>query len=104
MSKSITMISIARMVNENQVRMYSGKIGCMCGCKGVYKEEGDGKRILANMRRMLESHNWTSVDMHDGPDGELILYVENDEADRCYCAYVNKERYEELKEITPAFF
>jgi len=31
---------------QNIKRVYSGKTGCMCGCRGKYSEEGRGVSII----------------------------------------------------------
>jgi hypothetical protein len=33
---------------ENVKRVYSGKPGCMCGCRGKYSEEGRGVKTIFN--------------------------------------------------------
>ncbi len=33
---------------ENIERVYSGKPGCMCGCRGKYSSEGRGVSIIYN--------------------------------------------------------
>ncbi len=33
---------------DNVVRVYTGKLGCMCGCQGKYSTEGRGVSITYN--------------------------------------------------------
>lgn len=33
---------------ENVARVYSGKPGCMCGCRGKYSDSGRGTKIIFN--------------------------------------------------------
>ena len=38
-------------------QIYSGKSGCMCGCRGMYREGASSGRILKNMIRYAQDHD-----------------------------------------------
>lgn len=43
---------------ENVKEIYSGKQGCMCGCRGIYKNESNAtERSLKLLYRKVMSHD-----------------------------------------------
>lgn len=44
------MNNLDQVTLDKVVRVYSGRPGCMCGCKGRYQEGMAGKRMLTNMK------------------------------------------------------
>lgn len=67
---------------DNFARAYSGKIGCMCGCKGTYTEEQ--KKITARMKNACQAATdgeATEIEIRD-----QYVYIAS-ETGRCWCFY-----------------
>lgn len=73
---------------ENINRIYSGKPGCMCGCRGNYQEGAKAQRILANMATYAEANNLEIQSQPGIGEDATILYVEGEQ--RVYAVYLNK--------------
>lgn len=80
---------ILNQIKVEDIRtIYSGKLGCACGCGGEYREGEKAKRFLANMKRFAEGRE---VLEQDGLNNEWIIYIEDEELDRAYRVYLNKK-------------
>lgn len=42
---------------ESIEKIYTGKSGCMCGCRGKYVEGKTVGRVLKNMQRFVENNS-----------------------------------------------
>lgn len=74
------------IINPHQVgKVYSGKLGCACGCRGNYSENPKTITLIVNkMRKALKDGMATEVMF--GGYGEAFLSVET--ATRRYTAYL----------------
>lgn len=64
------------------LRVYSGKPGCMCGCRGKYSDDPRViRRLHANAVKLVEER-LGEVDITT-----KYLYVADDAKTRCYCFY-----------------
>jgi len=67
------------------VRVYSGRPGCACGCRGNYRED------LASFKRSLAKYSGaTAVQTDEGDldlDGNKFVYWRNDQGTRTYTIY-----------------
>lgn len=62
-------------------RVYSGKIGCACGCRGKYYDRHDGRRSTQRMiHRVVDILNQQGAEIQEG-----IAYAEIE--GRAYTAY-----------------
>lgn len=61
---------------ENVKRVYSGKPGCMCGCRGKYSEEGRGVKIIFNkiLKGDYKVDEGASCIYLDSPTRTLVAY------------------------------
>ena len=69
--------------------VYSGKPGCMCGCRGEYKKPDDGmgfRRVLSNAIRVFAKYGF---DVSFKKNGECTIYsdVAEKEMGRNYTIY-----------------
>ena len=59
-------------------RVYRGRVGCMCGCKGTYREGGRAaKRAIGDFRQAAELGE--NIEVFDCSDGSKGLYLERGE-------------------------
>jgi hypothetical protein len=65
-------------------RAYSGKPGCMCGCRGKYYEAGN-RTVTMIVRKM---NRWPGRVQTDRYDNEVIHHIEIN--GRSYVTYSNK--------------
>ena len=72
------------LIDQTKIeKIYSGKSGCMCGCKGQYYD--DQKRISRVLKNMLKFAADNNLDLIE--DGDHI-YVENEQ--RNYVIYIKE--------------
>jgi hypothetical protein len=64
-------------------KIYSGKPGCMCGCKGRYVEGEKALRLLNNMKKFLD----LSPEIDEGFDLDGKKYVAAENEQRLYVVY-----------------
>jgi len=80
------------MFNCSQVtRTYSGRQGCMCGCKGKYTE-ADARGFKAMRDKILRMAVRTDVDVDYTPGLGLFVEVESEtglDTGRTYALYVD---------------
>ena len=69
---------------ESVIRAYRGRIGCMCGCKGRYFDEGRGltgvlKDVNARLDKVTVAPNLLDTNQDtvswEGDGYSLVLYV-----------------------------
>lgn len=76
-------------INPNQIgRVYSGRPGCACGCRGNYSES---KR---SVNHVLKLYNQTPEDRIEstqgiGDDG-MIYFWDSEDGNRTYSIYLKK--------------
>ena len=76
---------------EDIVRIYSGRPGCACGCRGVYREGLKGKRILNNMKIFCKGH---TLQILKGLDKEWLISCECQ--DTIYTLYIATEVFKRV--------
>lgn len=83
--------NIQKVAVDDVVRVYSGKPGCMCGCKGNYRSnpnhadaDKDDKPNLAQVKRVLDV---LKADPNVEYDEESVCYHGEKEG-RKYVAYL----------------
>lgn len=93
-------------LNQDDVlKVYSGKLGCMCGCKGKYKyaskhqvlggkdrgyDVGDDEVSDRSVKRMVNKFNKMDGFQVDVQDGIMSDYVFIETDTRMYCIYLLK--------------
>lgn len=75
--------SLKRLTNDDVESTYSGKPGCMCGCRGKYYHELN-RFVVAHMIDMIGGHKATEIAVN-----ERYIYAANDF--KVYAVYL-KER------------
>lgn len=72
------------ILKENVIRAYRGRIGCMCGCKGRYFDEGRGltmalKDVNARLSKATVTPSLLDTNQDivswEGDGKSLVLYV-----------------------------
>lgn len=74
--------TLTRKEKQMNIEVYSGKPGCMCGCKGKYS---GSPSMISRVRNIMTKH-FSEVAFQGGLSGESIAYVEVN--GRAYAAYV----------------
>lgn len=69
-------------MNKINVRVYTGKFGCMCGCRGNYSRNPS---VISHVRNIM-TKNFEHVVFEEGLGNEQIAAVEVN--GRAYVAYV----------------
>jgi len=69
---------------EDIKKIYSGRCGCACGCRGIYREGKKGKRIFNNMKQFVKGK---IIKHFDGSD-EWIICCDDEEQNRTYTIYI----------------
>lgn len=82
-AKTAIMLETLKDASIKFDKTYSGRVGCMCGCKGKYTE-GLNKTILKKAIALLESGEASEVDVNFNGG---YVYVANSENTRCYAFY-----------------
>lgn len=65
-------------------RIYSGRSGCMCGCRGKYTEGKGVSRIFNNMKKFIDA---TGVKVEEDA-GDGIVFV--DDGVKTYVIYTKE--------------
>lgn len=85
-SKEETLVILDQLETSKIEQIYSGKIGCMCGCKGTHHEDNKKfKRLLNNIKQFVLEGAMVRVDDEDRE--EKILYAAIEERNKCYAIY-----------------
>jgi hypothetical protein len=78
------------MINKSQItRVYSGKIGCACGCRGTYSTNKSLITKAYNDYLRLNSKN--PFTENKGSNGEQWVAWTNHTGTRTYTIYFKKE-------------
>jgi hypothetical protein len=75
-----TLKATATVDRAKVVRVYSGRPGCACGCRGNYSENP------ATIARIVNRINALGAQTYDGSEQEFA-FADNDEGTRTYTAY-----------------
>lgn len=79
-------MNITKINPAKVVRSYSGRQGCMCGCRGTYQETPASiKRVVNNMNKIVaegrgsfvydeEYATCVYIDFTDGSDKNMVVY------------------------------
>lgn len=85
---------LPRVRREDVLRAYSGKTGCMCGCRGRYYTRGEvapecGEENTAMVTRIVNAINASCWEARrqEGLDGEQIVFLET--GTRTLAVYLN---------------
>lgn len=79
------MIDATKLTIDDIERVYSGRIGCMCGCRGDYKDSPRSKKIILN--KILKSR------IVEVSDDVVFTQTENG---RILAAYLTPEYMDEM--------
>lgn len=88
MTRDELVVAIATIEPKEIARVYSGRPGCGCGCRGKYYDDARNiKRVLTAMRKNISGARLT-YDRGEGTVGDPVAAVETDT--RYYWAYFKK--------------
>lgn len=88
MEMNATEITIDQLYAANIVRVYSGKPGCGCGCRGRYWPEEDGMEPSANdVRQIARIRQIMAGRIRDAKSQDGTFFIEDDK--RYYWAYTS---------------
>jgi len=78
------------MIKKEQItRVYSGKVGCACGCRGNYStNKAVITKAYSDYLRVISK---TPLEEAEGMDGEHFVFWENSTGSRTYTIYFKKE-------------
>lgn len=98
-------MNLGHLNEKNVARVYSGKVGCMCGCRGTYYDKPKAIKML--IRRMKEAIQLYRFDKEgDYEENNQYIYIEipkvgyrhgrygrvqKIKSNRCYCAYFKED-------------
>lgn len=77
------MVDVTKLTVDDIENVYSGRPGCMCGCRGEYKDSPRSKKIILN--KILRSPNYQ---ISDG-----VIYVQTET--RMLAAYIDSSYIDE---------
>lgn len=91
-------IDVSTLTEKDPIKVYSGKIGCMCGCKGKYSYPSNVDKAKA-----IEALGYDSIAISDIMVKKVLdifknnldniqkdtdyLYMENTDKNKCYAIY-----------------